>query len=496
MPEPVYLSARGVTFRYFEGTGPRVLEGAELSVPAGEIAVITGKSGCGKSTLAAVCAGLYPENAGELLAGRVQAAGRDVGELAHARRAGLLTMMFQNADLQFCMDTLRGELIFCLENIAAPRDKMDETVARFARELHVTSLLDRRLSTLSGGEKQKAALCCLFLIGSRCILLDEPFANLDEDSARELIGMLDRRRRETGLTVVAVDHRLDYWLPAADEILILGEGGRLLGRTTPENLPACRALFAREGLCYPEPAPAFHPVPAGESGLTLENLSLPRGRTGELLLQSAAARFGAGQVTALLGHSGCGKTTLFSAILRQADYRGSIRLGGREVKKIPRRELYRRVGAVFQNPADQFLTTGVEEEIEKSLAVWQPGLTPEARAAAARRLLAQFRLDGHGARSPYMLSQGQQRRLAVLSVIAGGQKILLMDEPTYGQDGASARAILELTRRLARERGLTVIFATHDRPLACRTADRIYEMKGGRLIEWNGSTPSSNASPF
>ena len=198
-----------VTFRYFEHGKHNVLEDASLSIPQGKITVIAGNSGCGKSTLAAVAAGLYPENGGVLSSGSIRLFGQPVGELNPAARSRYLSMMFQNPDLQFCMDTLRKEMRFCLENICVPMKEMDAVCERWAGKMDMTPFLDRKLYTLSGGEKQKAALACLFLLGSKAILMDEPFANIDEEGAKEIVRWIVKQNREQGLTVIAIDHRLD-----------------------------------------------------------------------------------------------------------------------------------------------------------------------------------------------------------------------------------------------------------------------------------------------
>ena len=241
-----------VTFRYFEHGKHNVLEDASLSIPQGKITVIAGNSGCGKSTLAAVAAGLYPENGGVLSSGSIRLFGQPVGEQNPAARSRYLSMMFQNPDLQFCMDTLRKEMRFCLENICVPMKEMDAACERWAGKMDMTSFLDRKLYTLSGGEKQKAALACLFLLGSKAILMDEPFANIDEDGAKEIVRWIVKQNREQGLTVIAIDHRLDYWLTVADEVIVMGKGGKVLERgINRENFEAHKSFFDQEGLYYP-----------------------------------------------------------------------------------------------------------------------------------------------------------------------------------------------------------------------------------------------------
>ncbi|MBR1671689.1 MAG: ABC transporter ATP-binding protein [Fretibacterium sp.] len=499
------LSMSDVVFRFFEQGKRNVLDHVSLEIEGGgRITLLMGGSGCGKSTLAAVAAGLYPENGGFLEGGTIKLGGIPVAELAPSRRAAFLTEMFQNPDLQFCMDTLRGEMRFCMENIGVPPSEMDGRIRRAAEEMGVAPLLDRPLYTLSGGEKQRSTLACLFVMESRCLLLDEPFANIDRAAAARIVRLL-HRVRDGGRSIIVVDHQLDLWLDAADEIIILGEGARVLQRgITRENIGQYVRLFDEQGLFFPEAEEAktastrrfsHHRGEDGKPAVQFEGLSVPQGTpgrrgflgghtpSGEWLLRDADASFPAGRMTAVLGPSGSGKTTTFLAALSQHPYEGTIRVLGTDIRRMRRRELYRRVGIVFQNPANQFITQNVAEEVRESLRVWEKGLMAAECEARAEEQLEAFGLRPYRRFSPYMLSQGQQRRLAVLSVLAGGQRVLFLDEPTYGQDRRSTDSIMEALRRKVSEEGLTVIFITHDRRLVRAWADKAYLLEDKKLME-------------
>ena len=259
------LELEDVVFRYQEKGKRNILDHASLSIPAGTLTVLMGGSGCGKSTLAAVAAGLYPENGGFLEGGTIRLYGQDLKTLDPQKRAAYLTVLFQNPDLQFCMNTLREDMRFCLENIRVPDGEMDARIDRAAAELGIAPLLDRTLSTLSGGEKQKAALSCLYVMESRCILLDESFANLDHEAAAQLLEML-LRMKTSGRTILAIDHKADLWLEAADEIILLEEGGKVAARgINCKNLPEHRADFERLGLFYPGSRPERAARPVAEA---------------------------------------------------------------------------------------------------------------------------------------------------------------------------------------------------------------------------------------
>ena len=489
------LEARDVSFRYIEKNKKEVLDHVSISFPEEKISVLMGASGCGKSTLFALLAGLYPENGGVMTSGEILLFGKPLGAYSIPQRAEKLSVMFQNADLQFCMDTLRKEMLFCLENISCPPEEMQERVEKAAGSLQMTDLLDRPFQTLSGGEKQKAELACLFLLGSKVILLDEPFANIDEMWAERIVEMLVRLNREYGTTIIAVDHSLDYWLKVLDEIQVLRQDGSVIRGIGRENLKDHEELFRKEGLRWPLEEKR-HPerLPEGKARVTLEGAGIYAGKkrrqSGHPVLSGADASFYENEMTAVLGPSGCGKTTLFRTLLGQQDYTGSIRIDGRELRKIPGKELFSEVGIVFQNPSNQFVTQNVLEEVESGLLgklARHEELHGSATEQEALELLRSFHLDRFRKYSPYMLSQGQQRRLAVLSILAGKRRILLLDEPTYGQDDAMTREIMELLRsRMAKEK-MTILFTSHDRRLVEEWADRCYLFREGRLCESNGA---------
>lgn len=478
-----FLSAEHVTFRYFELAKHNILEDASLTIRPGTVTVIIGSSGCGKSTMAAVCAGLYPENGGELLNGSIRLCGQDIGSLSPSERCRILTLMFQNPDLQFCMDTLRKELRFCLENISFPADQMDSRIETFAGELSIEPLLDRRFASLSGGEKQKAALCCLLALNSRGILLDEPFANIDPVSSEEIISLLKRQNSIHRTTIIAIDHQLDHWLSTADEFILVGSGGQIIKRgITPKTLDQYEDLFLSQGVFFPgRQYPKSEKTSPKGAAIALDRVSVKAGKNGPYLFKDCSLSFEYGQMTAITGSSGIGKTSLFHTLLKQRPYDGTIFINGKDLKKIKHKDLFQMTGIVFQNPSQQFTTTNVLDEVTENLTIWRPGLNAAEKQRLAMELLRQYGLWDYRKYSPYMLSQGQQRRLAVLSVLCGEQKILLLDEPTYGQDDRSTRTIMEQLRQKARDQGLCIIFSTHDLKLAEACADATYTIEEKEL---------------
>ncbi len=492
-----FCEVEGVSFRFFEKSERNVLNNVNLRFERGEVAVILGSSGCGKSTLAAVMCGLYPENGGYLEHGRVSVDGQDLGGMGYRKRCRVIAQMFQNPDLQFCMKNLREELYFCLENILTPPGQMDGRIFELSRYYGLEDLLDRPFSSLSGGEKQKAALCCLLLLDPKILVLDEPFANLDDVSAEAYLELLRKKVRDEKTTVIAIDHQPGRWLDIADRFLVLGEGGRVVRERIPaEQLLNERETLRREGISDPFAREGEQKTgAAGDRGeiIRFSGAAVFHGRPGSrgprrgrgpgqppaLLIPDLAV--GRGEMIALLGPSGSGKTTLFMTLLGQKAYTGSIRFLGQELSGLRGKHLFENIGIVFQNPGNQFVTTSVLQEVMTSLKIWRR-LDDDAAEKEADLLLEKYNLRNFRRFSPYMLSQGQQRRLGVLTMLAGGQKILLLDEPTYGQDGRTTSAIMDqMCERLGE--GVTILFSTHDRALAAAYADRVWLVDGGTVTE-------------
>lgn len=460
------LSCRDLTFRYGPQAQP-VFSHLSLRIYPGEVVLVMGPSGCGKSTLAYCMAGLYPEYAGAL-EGEVLLEGHPLTDWGPARRARAVSILFQNPDNQFCMGRVDHELLFALENINYQGDLQ----ARMEELLALVGLLEvstAPIHTLSGGTKQKLALATALATGAQLLILDEPFANLDPASCAELSAMLEKLNHQ-GLTLVVVDHRPNWWRNFLTRVVLMEEEGDLdAGSFPPSELEAHREEFSRRGLFLDDvwlqerrPAP-----PSGQDQPMAEAIDLALYHKKQLFLEHLSFRLDEGSITALIGPNGTGKTTLLTALAGVGRCRGTLKMAGR-------------AGLVFQNPRFQFLTLSVEEEVLTTLRAAQPSSSTDELAQAANALLEEFGLLAWRKHSPYELSQGQQRRLALLSMLAGDRPLLLLDEPTYAQDERATRFILELLERRVAQ-GLTVVLATHDLPLARACAHQILLLEGGQL---------------
>ena len=463
------LEARALTFSYGENADP-VFSDLSLTVGRGEVVLVMGASGSGKSTLALCLAGLYPAYAGES-SGEVLAGGRAVDEMGPRERSHEVSILFQNPDNQFCMDTVEREVLFALENVGWEGDMR----ARCRELLSLVGLEGRageRIGMLSGGTKQKLALCTALACGARTLVLDEPFANLDPASCASVAVELRRLNAELGVTLVVVDHRAGWWLPFASRVVLMRASGSLDAASfVPADLAAHEGQMRAAGLFVDEEwAAGYVPAPVAAdapSAVRAHGLSVGygRGRRAAHVLADVDLDIPRGSVCALVGECGAGKSTLLHAIAGACETSGELAVEGS-------------VGLVFQNPRLQFLALTVGEEVLVTLRAAKPGAAEEDLAARVPALLEEFGLAGLSERSPYEISQGQQRRLAMLAMLAGNASVLLLDEPTYAQDERSTRRMLDmLMARVAA--GLTVVVATHDLVLARAIANQVLLVEGG-----------------
>lgn len=465
------IKVEHLEFTYFEDR-KNILCDLSAEFDAGEITILTGASGCGKSTLLYLAAGIYPHSAGILHSGSVSVEGVRPDSLTASKRCALVGMMFQNPELQFCMDTVEHELLFCLENICTPREEMMGKVDGALAFCEISHLKKRTLHSLSGGERQKVMLACLTLLSPKWLLLDEPFANIDDASARMIAGKLKELNRTKGIGILAVDHRLENWLGIADKVRVM-ENGVLRPEIMDVNT-LDGALLKELGVIVPGETYETK-LPEAQSGdvvLRLEHLALRHGNNH--IFTDINAEFHSGCIYAIVGESGCGKSSLFGALSGLYSYQGQAFLEGRELRKLRKQDLGK-IGFVTQNPQDQFVSDTVKEEILVGLK------KREDAEMKTEEILRGIKLWRYRDISPYMLSQGQQRRLGVAALMAYPCKVLVCDEPTYAQDRNNTKAIMDALCRQAREHGVALIFSTHDRQLAKDYADEILELKGGRL---------------
>lgn len=476
---PLPISAEGVGFTY-RGAGEPALLGVEVRVPAGAVLLVVGPSGSGKSTLARAIAGLVPsefpgEWTGSLRVGDLDTASVDRRELA--RSVGIL---FQDPGSQLVMDRAEDDVAFGLENRAWPLAVMRSAVPPALDAVGLGGFERRRGFRLSGGEQQRLALAGVMAPAPGVVVLDEPTANLDPAGALALFSRLSALKAADAATIVLVEHHADLAWPLADVVLALdGRGVPIDAGPAAEVLARSRDRLAAEGIWLPGDVAVGRATPRHDrssNGPLLETRDLRFAyEPARPVVRDVHVTIDAGERVALVGPNGSGKSTLLrllAGLLRPGG--GTVRLDGNDPTRVSNRRLADFVGFVFQDPELGFLADTVADEV---------ALGPAGDAGDASRLMARLGLplDRFGPRSPYRLSGGEQRRLSLATALVRRPRLLLLDEPTFGQDRRGWESIASIVDDLV-DAGTTVIAATHDRAFAARIADRRIEMADGWIV--------------
>lgn len=443
-----------------------------------------GPSGSGKSTFGLALAGLVPREIPGRIAGSLTVDGQETASIEPATLAARVGLVFQDPAVQLVMDRVEDEVAFGLENRGWPRQWMQTRVPAALMEVGLGGSERRHARDLSGGQQQRLALAGVLAPRPGILVLDEPTANLDPVGTRALFERLASVRAARTATIVLVEHRVDAAWPLADLVLALGADGAPIAVGTPD------AVLREAG---PQMAAAGIWLPEDERGEAADEPFRDRtGGTGGPLLDAQGVTFGfdervpvlhgvdlsavAGERIALVGPNGGGKSTLgrlLVGLLRPQ--RGVVTLAGRDPARLPASELARLAGYVFQRPEQQFLAQRVVDEVMLGL---RPGERGEAAQLVDRLGLP---LERFGDRSPYRLSGGEQRRLSLACTLVRRPGLLILDEPTFGQDRHGYMALLGIVRDMV-DRGTCLIAATHDDRFVRNTADRVVVVEAGRIV--------------
>lgn len=471
----VGVSARGWGWRH----APRkrwAVSDLDLEIEPGERVLLLGASGAGKSTLLQALAGVLGgddegESAGELLVdGRRPAETRG--------RAGLV---LQDPDSQVILAKVGDDVAFGCENLGVPREEIWQRVHEALDAVGLDVALDRSTAALSGGQKQRLALAGVLAMRPGLLLLDEPTANLDPEGVADVRDAAARVLDRAGATLIVVEHRVDVWLPLVDRVIVLSPDGGLLADGTPDAVLRAQGLsLAEAGIWIPEYPPAL-PVRhrrTGASLLSAQGLSVGRTSTAQTSVVQAdlSLTVTAGMTTAITGPNGSGKTTLgFTLAGLLPPLAGEVEatlelrgVAGEHPIRWKSRELLTRIGTVFQEPEHQFLTTTVRDEL--AVGPRALGLPTAEVTARVDELLQRLRLDALAAANPFTLSGGEKRRLSVATVLATRPRILVLDEPTFGQDARTWAEQVALLAELV-DGGSAVVAASHDRLFVDALAD-------------------------
>jgi len=447
------LRVDNISYEY-SGTGSKVLDQANLELKQGEIVLLSGPTGSGKSTMALLAAGILQRHGQGLCHGSITLGGRDVTSIIPRDLARELGILFQNVDLQLFHDRVTEDIAFGPENLGFSPESVSICLERELSRFDLCSYRDREISTLSGGYRQRVAMAGMIAMGQGYLILDEPLAFLDRSAGQSLVNLLGQIKQRIG--VLLIEHRTDLVKAVADRVLHLSNG---------EVLPGSPPASANNFFCY---------GPGGPEVMRAQEASYRFPKYEVSVLKGCTLTLRQGISHVLLGDNGCGKTTLLKVLAGLINpLMGSVELVASKSKgKGP----FQGVGLVLQNPDHQLFMPTVAEEVQ----------TFARQKSLAGQLLEELHLDPFAARHPQSLSRGQKRRLALAAILAQRPRVLLLDEPTVGQDPESLKLMLIALHRFVSEGGC-LLSATHDYHAGRALGQVVWHMGDGRILEQGGS---------
>jgi energy-coupling factor transporter ATP-binding protein EcfA2 len=464
------IRARGWGWRH-AGRSAWAVSGLDLAIDPGERVLLLGASGSGKSTLVHGLAGVLGgdeegERSGELLVD---------GVVPDAAR-GRVGLLLQDPDSQVILARVGDDVAFGCENLGVPRDEIWRRVAESLEAVGLDLRLDHPTSELSGGQKQRLALAGVLAMRPGLILLDEPTANLDPDGVVEVRDAVRRVLELTGATLLVIEHRVAVWQDLVDRVVVLDDGTVRADGPIAAVLEREGASLAESGVWVPgyEPvAPPRVPFPGYSRVLHATDLSIGRER---VLHSGIELELAAGRLHAVTGPNGAGKSALGLTIAGLLAPLGGAVVADAypgEPMSWKSRDLVTRIGTVFQDPEHQFLTGRVRDELAVGPKLL--GMPSAEVTTRIEQLAARLRLDQLLEANPFTLSGGEKRRLSVATVLATKPPILVLDEPTFGQDSRTWRELVALIAELLDE-GVAALAITHDEQFVAALADSDYRM--------------------
>jgi energy-coupling factor transport system ATP-binding protein len=502
----------------------QTLKGIDLTIHKGEFILLTGPSGCGKTTFCRCLNGLIPHFYSGELEGEVTVAGLSTTENSTSKLAQNVGLIFQNPDNQIFALTVEKDVAFGLENLGVEKEQMLEDIDWALEVTGISHLRERGTHELSGGQKQRLSIASILTMRPKILVLDEPTSFLDPLGAIRIFNVLKTLNREHGITVILIEHRVDLAAQYVDRVILFTEGDilrtgtpvevfeleetRLTGVGIPKILELSKRLNQRGLVFDPLPLspgsfieqlegniPRLGIRPA--KGLTIRDLEgfaeefnmspiiqaedvVYTYPSGVQALRGVSLTIHKGEFVAIMGENGAGKTTLvkhFNGLLRPQE--GSIKVDGDDISRESVATLARKVGLVFQNPDDQLFSENVESEISFALNNFGfDGDVVEKRVDWALNLLD---IEQYRKSSPFILSGGERKRVALASVLAWDPEVVVLDEPTIGQDYAQKERLRHFLMQL-RIQGKTTIIVTHDVEFVAECSPRIVLMADGGII--------------
>jgi len=493
------------------------LKGVNLEVKKGEFIVLTGPSGCGKSTLALSICGYIPHviERGRMK-GRVYVKGVDTRKKELHELTQLVGVVLQNPEDQLFALTVEEDVAFGPENLALPVEEIRRRIDRAMKDAGVWEIRHKEIFALSGGQKQRTAIAGILAMEPEILIFDEPTSDLDPQGAYSVLSIISEIKSRRDVTVILIEHRLDEVSKYADRIVLM-DRGRIIIDAEPHEAYKRLDEFLKLGVRPPQVSEAAYkygkldakiPISLEEAENYFSRIVGPERRfplkldekeeakvcenviefedvwvrysDGTVAIKGVTLQVKRGEMLAIIGRNGSGKSTLMSLTVGlNKPWKGKARVMGLDVSITPTRKLVEHVGYVFQNPDHQLFTNTVEEEL--AFGPRNYGLPEEEIKRRVEEALKLLELEEFRKAHPHALSRGQRRRLAVASILTMEPEILVLDEPTTGQDWGHSTMLMNIARKLNREKGVTVIFITHDMRLVAEYADRVVLLENGKV---------------
>ena len=496
------------SFRYETQQEP-TLQGVDLTIHKGEKVLIVGPSGSGKSTLGQCLNGIIPNIYKGQMSGEFLIKGQAAFDMSIYDKSHLVSTVLQDTDGQFIGLSVAEDLAFALENDVTALDEMKNRVHKWAEKLDLLPLLAQRPQDLSGGQKQRVSLAGVLIDESPILLFDEPLANLDPKSGQDIIELIDQIHKEEGTTTLIIEHRLEDVLHRPVDRIVLINDGRILFNGSPDQLLATD-LLTQNGIREPLYLTTLRQLGVDlakeEQLANLDNLSISKGQvqlrtelvkeTPELqslfrledvsfsyddrpILKSLHLDIKKGEKIAIVGKNGAGKSTLAKALSSFIQTEGRYLWEGQDIKEDSVAERAERVGYVLQNPNQMISTNMIFDEVALGLRL--RGVDEkeiETRVYETLKICGLYEFRNWPISA---LSFGQKKRVTIASILVLGAEIILLDEPTAGQDQKNYTEIMEFLEEL-HQKGHTIVMITHDMQLMLDYSDRALVMVDGELI--------------